>query len=215
MDIDKHRIGLYFGSFNPIHYGHIMIAKWCITHSDLDDLYFMVTPRNPFKENKELAEYHHRFNMVYDVCKEEDEMFFACDFEKHLPQPSYTALTIREMEKVNEHSEFVLIMGSDNFLQLDNWKESDFIKCYPMIVILRTDNENETLNDVRERVIKMKESIEKQFFNYQINIADAPITNISSTKIREEIGKGLDISCYTPRVICDYIKENHLYETKK
>lgn len=199
-----HKIGLYFGSFNPIHYGHINIAIYCLEHIKLDDIYFVVSPQNPFKDKKVLADFNHRFNMTQLVCHEYDDLFFATDIENTLDYPSYTANTLRELMKINKESEYYLILGSDNFLDLDKWKDTYYIKCFPMVVIPRFDK--------MEEIESFKEKLLKENGNDNIIIAkDFKPMNISSTMIRDKISKLEDYSNLTPKYIMNYIKQNNLY----
>lgn len=199
-----HKIGLYFGSFNPIHYGHINIARYCLEHIKLDDIYFVVSPQNPFKDKKTLADFNDRFTMVQLVCHEYDDLFFATDIENTLDYPSYTANTLRELIKINKESEYYLILGSDNFLDLDKWKDSYYIKSFPMVVIPRLDK--------MEEIESFKEKLLKENGNDNIIIAkDFKPMNISSTMIRDKISKLEDYSNLTPKYIMNYIKQNNLY----
>lgn len=206
------RIGLYFGSFNPIHNGHIEIAKYCLKHCNLDDLYFMISPQNPFKQSTELIDFRHRYNMVEMFCQKKQD-FFACDFENSLEKPSYTAHTVKRMKILGrEDDEFVLIMGADNFLSLDKWKDSEYIKTLPMIVIPRLSSENENFEEHIKLLENMKNDIVKQYYNDNIIIAKGiRINPISSTFIRNEIKNGNDIGNYVPKVVEEYIKNNKLY----
>lgn len=206
------RIGLYFGSFNPIHNGHIEIAKYCIKHCNLDDFYFMISPQNPFKKSTELIDFKHRYNMVEMFCQKKTE-FFACDIENSLEKPSYTANTVKQMKLIgNPNDEFVLIMGADNFLSLDKWKDSEYIKSLPMVVIPRLTSKNNNFQEHIKQLEVVKNNIAQHFFNNNIIIAtDIKVNLISSTFIRNEIKNGKDISNYVPKIVEDYIKENKLY----
>lgn len=206
-----YKIGLYFGSFNPIHNGHIGIAKYCLDKHLIDDLYFMVSPQNPFKSNSQLLDFKYRFKMVDLVCDEHPE-FFACDLENSLDKPSYTAYTVQHMNKINPNIEYVLIMGADNFVSLDSWKESDYIKSLPMIIIPRPNVNKDSFDEHISMLESIKNEINEKYSNDRIVIAkDIEIKGISSTIIREKIKEGLEIEDFVPKCIKDFIIEHGLY----
>jgi nicotinate-nucleotide adenylyltransferase len=122
----KKKIGLYFGTFNPIHIGHIIIANYMVEFSDLDEIWMVVTPHNPLKKKSSLLENHHRLEMVYMAC-EEYEKIKPCDIEFHLPQPNYTVHTLVQLEEKYPDLAFSLIMGEDNLKSFHKWKNYEVI----------------------------------------------------------------------------------------
>ena len=120
------RIGIYGGSFNPVHFGHVGLAKWVIEHTDLDELWLMVSPNNPLKEADTLAPEQQRLRAVEEAIKDIPGVK-ASDFEFRLPRPSYTADTLRALQKAYPECEFTLVIGEDNLAIFDRWREHGFI----------------------------------------------------------------------------------------
>src|SRR5690606_14931066 len=118
--------GLYFGTFNPVHIGHIIIANFLVEFSELDEVWLVVTPHNPSKKKSSLLENHHRLEMVYLAC-EDYENLKPSDVEFKLPQPNYTATTLIKLEEDHPTREFSLIMGEDNLKTFHKWKNYEVI----------------------------------------------------------------------------------------
>ena len=186
-------IGLYFGSFNPIHNGHLIIATHLADHANLDEVWFVVSPQNPFKKSATLLNENHRFFMVQEAIEGEKKLK-ANKTEFALPRPSYTIDTLTHLsEKYSQHS-FKLIMGSDSFQNLAKWKNGNIIaKTYPIIIYRRPGFEVE--NPLQA----------------DINIAEAPLIEISSTRIRELIKNRKSIRYLVPDVVKDEIENNNYY----
>lgn len=192
----KKKIGLYFGTFNPIHIGHLIIGNFMVEFSDLDEVWLVVTPHNPFKKKSSLLENHHRLEMVYLAC-EEYEKLKPCDVEFKLPQPNYTATTLSRLEEDHPSNEFSLIMGEDNLKSFHRWKnheviiERHFIYVYPRI---------------------SNGHVETQFESHpKITRVEAPVMEISSTFIRNAIKEGKDVSSMFPPKVWDYIDRMNFY----
>ena len=132
------KIGLYFGTFNPIHIGHLIIANHMVEHSDLDEIWMVVTPHNPFKKKNSLLENHHRFEMVYKATEKYPKIK-PSNIEFKLPQPNYTIHTLTHISETFPNNEFCLIMGEDNLKNFHKWKnyeailEHHHIYVYPRI----------------------------------------------------------------------------------
>ena len=120
------RIGIYGGSFNPVHFGHVGLAKWVIEHTDLDELWLLVSPNNPLKPAGVLAPEEERLAGVRDAVQDIPHVK-ASDFEFSLPRPSYTANTLRELQRAYPQHEFTLVIGEDNLAIFDQWKEYEYI----------------------------------------------------------------------------------------
>ncbi len=191
------KVGLYFGTFNPIHIGHMVIANHMVEFSDLDEVWFVVTPQSPFKVKKTLLENHHRFQMVQEATKDFPKLK-PSNIEFDLPQPNYTISTlIHLMEKYPEGYQFCLIMGEDNLKGFHKWKNYEAIlEDYELYVYPRiSDGE-----------------VDHQFVNHpRINKVAAPIMEISSTFIRNQHKKGKNISPMLPKVVWDYMDEMNFY----
>lgn len=181
------KIGLFFGSFNPIHIGHTIIANYFVQHSNLQQVWFVVSPHNPFKEKKTLLNEYHRLEMVRLAIGDNIHLS-ACDIEFNMPQPSYTVDTLQALKNKFPQHQFCLIMGSDNLSNLHKWKNIDFIlQHHEIFVYQRLGNENNPFPD-----------------NNKIFIHQAPIIQISSTYIREQIKTGKSIQ---------YLVDNDVKET--
>ena len=191
------KIGLYFGTFNPIHVGHLTIANHMAEHSDMDQVWFVVTPLSPFKKKSSLLDNHQRLEMVYRATKDYDTLR-PSDIEFNLPEPNYTINTLTYLkEKFPEH-EFSLIMGEDNLKSFHKWKnyelilEGHNIYVYPRI----------SSGDVEHR-FKDHPKIYK---------VDAPIMELSSTFIRSEIKAGKNIRPMLPEHVWEYVDEMNFYK---
>ena len=189
------KTGLYFGSFNPIHIGHLAIANFMIEFSDLEQLWFVVSPHNPLKEKKTLLKDYHRLEMVR-LAVEEDERFRASDIEFKLPTPSYTIDTLAYLEEKNPGREFQLVMGADGLRTFHKWKHADLIaKNY-------------------HRLIYPRPGVDMELVSRQPNatIVDAPRMEISSSLIRNAISEGKDVRHLMPARAYQYMREMHFYE---
>ncbi len=191
------KIGLYFGTFNPIHIGHLTIANHMVEFSDLDEIWMVVTPHNPFKKKSSLLDNQHRYNMVYEATKDYPKIK-PSDIEFKLPQPNYTINTLAHLEeKYDDNYRFSLIMGEDNLKGFHKWKNYDVIlENYSIYVYPR----------ISEGVI------DHQFKNHnKIEQVAAPIMEISSTFIRKNILAGKNIMPLLPAAVWKYIDEMNFY----
>lgn len=174
------KIGIYGGSFNPIHFGHIGLAKWVVQNTDLDELWLMVSPNNPLKDKSILADENERLiaakeaiERLGDECKEK---IIVSDFEFHLPRPTYTANTLRALQKAYTEHEFTLIIGEDNLAIFDKWREYQYI-----------------MDNYRIFVYPRHTHIDQPSANCQLSTANcqlligAPYFDISSTEIRKAL----------------------------
>ncbi len=190
------KIGLYFGTFNPIHIGHLAIANHMAEYSDLDELWMVVTPHSPHKKKSSLLDNHHRYEMVYRATQSYPKLK-PSDIEFKLPQPNYTINTLVHLKEKYPKDEFHLIMGEDNLKGLHKWKNYEaildmhHIYVYPRIA---------------------KGGVENQFTNHpKIHRIDAPIMEISSTFIRKAILEEKNIRPLLPEKVWEYIDEMNFY----
>ncbi|MGB3151324.1 MAG: nicotinate (nicotinamide) nucleotide adenylyltransferase [Maribacter sp.] len=191
------KVGLYFGTFNPIHIGHMVIANHIVEFSDLDEVWFIVTPQSPFKVKKTLLDNHHRYQMVQEATKDFAKLK-PSTIEFDLPQPNYTINTLTHLiEKYPENYQFCLIMGEDNLKSFHKWKNYEAIlEDYELYVYPRISNGE----------------VAHQFKGHpKINRIDAPIMEISSTFIRNEHKKGKNISPLLPKAVWTYMDEMNFY----
>ena len=191
------KIGLYFGTFNPIHVGHLTIANHLAEHSDLDQIWFVVTPLSPFKKKSSLLDNYHRLEMVFLATKDYIKLK-PSDIEFGLKQPNYTIDTLTYLFEKHPNYEFALIMGEDNLKSFHKWKN------YELIL------ENHSIY-VYPRLSEGK--IETQFDKHpKIHHVDAPIMELSSTFIRNEIKEGKNVRPMLPEHVWQFIDEMNFYE---
>ena len=175
------KTGIFGGSFNPIHNGHVKLARHLKVQAGLDEVWLMVSPQNPLKQNMELLDDEARFEMA-KAALEGEEGIIACDYEMHLPKPSYTWNTLQALSKDYPDREFVLMIGGDNWDHFDRWYRADDIKkSYEIVVYTRTPG-------------------------------DPGYMDISSTQIRERIREGRGIKRLVPKAVEAIIRERGYYK---
>jgi len=187
------KIGLYFGSFNPIHTGHLIIANYVAYNTDLDKVWLVVSPQNPLKPAGSLLNEHNRFHLVELAIKDEPKLR-ASNIEFSLPRPSFTIDTLTYLTEKFPTQEFTIIMGSDSFQNITRWRNyQQIIRNYPIYVYLRPGHEVSETHGARVEVLK------------------APMLDISSTDIRKWIQEGKSIRYLVPDNVAAYISENSYY----
>jgi len=191
------KIGLYFGTFNPIHIGHLTIANHMAEHSDLDQIWFVVTPHSPFKKKSTLLDNHHRLEMVYRATKDYEKLE-PSNIEFNLPQPNYTINTLIHLKEKHPSYDFALIMGEDNLKGFHKWKNYEqILEDYEIYVYPRL-SEGKT---------------ENQFDNHpKIHQVSAPIMELSSTFIRQSIKDKKSVKPLLPQQVWEYIDEMNFYK---
>jgi nicotinate-nucleotide adenylyltransferase len=190
----KHKIGLFFGSFNPIHIGHLAIANYMLEFTDLEKIWFVISPHNPLKKKTSLLPDYHRFEMVFKAIEDDFEMK-AIDVEFKMPQPSYTIDTlVRLKEKYPEH-DFVVIMGGDSLESIQKWKNYETL-----------------LSDYQIYVYKRPGAKLPEVIHPNVNLYEAPQMDISASFIRNAIKSGKNIRYFLPHNVWEYIQEMHFYE---
>lgn len=191
----KKKIGLYFGSFNPVHVGHMIIANYIVEHGDLDQVWMVVTPQNPHKKKHTLARDHDRLHLVR-LAIGENLKLKASDIEFGLPIPSYTIDTLSHLKEKYPNNAFVLIMGGDNLATLHKWKNYELIlRDYEVYVYKRPNYE-------------LGELVEHE----KVTILDAPLLEISSSYIRKQIKEGRSVQYMLPDKVNEYILDYTLYK---
>ncbi|WP_075590740.1 nicotinate (nicotinamide) nucleotide adenylyltransferase [Labilibacter marinus] len=187
-------IGLYFGSFNPVHIGHLALANYVVENSHLQEIWFVVSPQNPYKKSSELIEAKHRLRML-ELSTQAYANFKVCDIELQLPTPSYTYNTLRELSKLHPDNNFTIIMGADNLPALSRWKNSEeILSNYSFMVYPRPGYEiNE--DDILENV----------------SVIEAPVFEMDSTSIRKGLKEGKNYPYLIPQEAYKYIIEKKLY----
>ena len=188
------KTGLFFGSFNPIHIGHLIIAESALNETGLDSIWLMVSPQNPLKNKASLAGEFDRLKMTEIAIGNHDKIQ-ASNFEFYLPKPSYTIDTLTELKEKYPSTDFSLIMGEDNLLQLSKWKNYEAILKYYSIMVY-------------PRMMKDKPAIPK----YEgVKYFDLPYLDISATRIRELISNGKSVRFMVGNEVWEYIKKHRLY----
>lgn len=189
-------IGLYFGSFNPIHVGHLVIANYLLDFSPIEELWFVISPQNPLKEKSSLLDDYQRLRMV-ELAIEDIPHLRASSIEFSLPQPSYTVNTLAHLaDKYPQHT-FSLIMGGDNIQSFTKWKNYQrILENYHIYVYQRPNYE-----------------IPQEFRNHEhITIVNAPLMEISSSFIRQCIAEGKNVQGYMPTAAWKYLDEMNFYK---
>jgi nicotinate-nucleotide adenylyltransferase len=195
------KIGLYFGSFNPVHIGHIAIAGYMTEFAGLDQVWFVVSPHNPLKKKETLLADNHRIYMTQLAIGDSDRLKVS-DIEFKLPIPSYTIDTLTYLREKYPKNEFCLVMGEDNLYTLHKWKNADeLVKKYPIFVYPRPDS-GKPSSLLLEQILSKADI-------HQVN---APLMDISGTFIRDGIKNRKDMSYFLPEPVWKYIKEMHFYE---
>ena len=190
------KIGLYFGTFNPIHVGHLIIANHFVEHSDLDQVWCVVTPQSPMKKKQSILDNNQRLEMVYLATKEYPKIKPSA-IEFQLKQPNYTIHTLAYLEEKYPEYEFALIMGEDNLVTLPKWKNAELLlERYPIYVYPRKLYSE-------EKEFRLKGTIHK---------VNAPVIEISSSFIRTSIKEGKNIRPLLPEAVWVYLDEMNFYK---
>lgn len=190
------KVGLYFGTFNPFHTGHLVIANHLVEHTDLDEVWLVITPLSPFKKKKNLLDNHHRLEMVYRATATYDKLK-PCDVEFKLPEPNYTSKTLAELKDKHSQTDFALIMGEDNLVNFHKWKNYEIIL-----------EQHDIFVCPRQTTIEMP----KQFQDHpKIHATDTPVMDISSTLIRHMIKSGKNVRPLLQDQVWTYIDEMNFY----
>jgi nicotinate-nucleotide adenylyltransferase len=189
------RVGLYFGSFNPVHHGHLLIASWILQNTSLQQVWFVVSPQNPLKPASTLLNEYHRLYLVQLAIEGENNLK-ALDIEFKLPKPSYTVDTLAYLQEKYPAHEFSIILGSDSFQNLPKWKNSEWLlKNYPVYVYRRPEHQQLPVYPEAK----------------DIHILKAPLLPISSTEIRKKIKEGKSIRYLVPEAVRAEIERNGYY----
>lgn len=189
------KTGLFFGSFNPIHIGHLAIANYMLEFTEIDQLWFVVSPQNPLKEKKSLLADYHRLELTRRAI-DEDDRFRVSDIEFSLPKPSYTIDTLTYLEEKHPGHDFYLIMGADGIKNFPKWKNAE-------LIVQKT-----------HRLVYPRPGVDTSLLNSLENatLVEAPLMEISSSFIRNAIREGKDVKYFLPEGTYTYLKEMHFYE---
>lgn len=190
------KVGLYFGSFNPIHVGHLIIANYVVQNTDLEQVWFVISPQNPLKKSNSLLNEYHRLYLV-QVSIEDEPALKASDIEFRLPKPSYTIDTLTYLVERYPAHQFAVIMGSDSYQNLPEWKNyTQLLSRYPVYVYERPGFKPEN-----------------KYTNATVHFLKAPLLEISSTYIRKIINEGKSIRYLVPEKVRMEIESNGYYRS--
>jgi len=189
------KAGLFFGSYNPIHIGHLAIANYMLEYSDLDELWLVISPQNPLKKKKTLLNEYDRYRMA-ELALEGNGKIKPSDIEFRLPKPSYTIDTLSYLKEKNPSTDFVLIMGADNIESFEKWKNYETILKYYQIYVYPRPGFD----------------LGKYKHHSNVKLINAPLMEISSSFIRDAIKQGKDVRYFLPEKVYDYICKLNLYK---
>lgn len=191
---NKTRVGLFFGSFNPVHIGHLAIANYMVEFAGLDKIWFVVSPQNPLKINSELLSGDERLVML-KIAIADDSRFEVCNIEFDMPKPSYTIDTLKILSSRYPQFCFFPIIGGDNYQLFSKWKDYETIMTrYNIKVYPRYGYARETL-----------------YPNGNFEWVDAPLLELSASFIRQAIAEHHDVRYFMPHGVAEYICKNNLY----
>jgi nicotinate-nucleotide adenylyltransferase len=203
----KH-IGLYFGTFNPIHVGHLVIANHMAEYTDLDEVWLVVTPQNPLKKKTSLLEDYHRLAMV-KIAIDDNTKLRASDIEFTLPKPSYTVNTLVYLREKYPEKKFALIMGEDNLRTLHKWKNyEEILAQHKIYVYPRTLTESEL-----EEMNQIDSNSKPEVYNHaNIILVDAPVMKVSASFVRKSIQDKKDVRYLLTEPVFKYVEEMNFYK---
>lgn len=201
-------IGLYFGTFNPIHIGHLIISNYMADYTELDQVWLVVSPQNPLKKKNSLLEDYHRLAIV-KVAIDDNLKLKASDIEFNMPRPSYTSDTLAYIKEKHPEHYFHLIMGEDNLRTFHKWKnfenilENHKIYVYPRVLTIQEEKEVEEIGYLPENKLQKHENV--------VLCDDAPIMKVSSSFIRQAIKEGNDVRYLLTDPVHKYVDEMNFY----
>lgn len=188
------KTGLFFGSFNPVHIGHLIIANYMVEFTELDRVWLVVSPQNPFKLKSSLLNEYDRLHLV-QLALEDSDTLSASDVEFHLPRPSYTIDTLTHLREKYPEQDFSLVMGSDNLMHFHKWKNHEVIlKHHDLYVYFRKDYRKVELED-----------------HPKVHLKQVPLLDISASFVRQHIKAGKSMRYFLPDQVFNYIEEMGFY----
>lgn len=186
------KVACLLGSFNPIHNGHLHLGEKILKETNVDEVWYITSPQNPFKKDDDLEDENHRLEMVN--LSMNNSKFKSCDIEFSMDKPSYTYKTLRELSSKYPYNEFYLVVGSDVINSMYKWENVDEVSKYPIITFIRDDEEINLSKCITEDIQSLKSD-----------------SNISSTEIRNRIENKQPLNGLVSKLVIDYINNNKLY----
>ena len=202
------KVGLYFGTFNPIHVGHLVIANYMADYTDLDQVWMIVTPQNPLKVKSSLLPDYHRLALVQEAIEDNDKLR-ASDIEFKLPKPNYTTTTLAYLKEKYPTHEFSLIMGEDNLRTFHKWQNHEVILknhklyVYPRVLTLQEEEEVQEIGNLHDNLLADHDHV--------IFCNDAPVMKVSSSFVRQAIRDGKDVRYLLTEPVHQYIEKMNFY----
>ncbi len=194
MERRRRRIGIFGGSFNPVHYGHLMVATYLVSWTGLDEVWLTLSPQNPLKPDRTGADENQCLAML-SLATDGSTGLHVCDVELTMPRPSYTIDTLRHLAATRPDCEFTLIIGADNWRIFDRWRDADsIISDFGVMIYPRPDY-----------------PVDADSLPAGVTLADAPVCSLSSTFIRESLNSGHLVEHMVPPEVLNYIKQHKLY----
>ena len=206
----KRQVGLYFGTFNPIHVGHVIIANHLVENSDLDQIWFVVTPMSPHKTKDRILDNIDRYDMV-KIAIEDYEKLHVSDIEFHLPKPNYTVTTLVHLEERHPNTHFSLIMGEDNLKSLHRWHNFETIIANYTILVYPRIAHGEIDESIAKNVLKGPQPQGFKEFEAIIQFVEGPIIELSSSFIRNAINEGKNVLPMLDKNVWEWIDKNQFY----
>lgn len=201
------KVGLYFGTFNPIHVGHLIISNYMADYTDLDQVWLVVTPQNPLKQKSSLLADYHRLALVRTAV-EDNPKLRASNIEFDLPKPSYTVNTLAHLIDAHPEIDFALIMGEDNLRTLHKWKNHEEILQHHRIYVYPR-----ALTEVEREEVTAIATTTNQFLQHpNVEMCDAPVMKVSASFIRKAIKEKKDVRYLLTEPVYKYVTEMHFYE---
>jgi len=203
------KVGLYFGTFNPVHVGHMVIANYMADYTDLDEVWLVVTPQNPLKEKKSLLSDHHRLALVREAVYENTKLR-ASDVELGLSKPNYTSKTLAHLMDKYPENDFSLIMGEDNLRNFHKWfnyeiiLEKHSIYVYPRVLTMLEEKELNTQDIEKADLLKHHKNV--------VFCGEAPVMKVSSSFIRKAIKEKKDVRYLLTEAVFKYVDEMNFYK---
>ena len=192
---EKMKIGLFFGSFNPVHIGHMVIANHIVEYTEIDKIWMVVSPQSPFKKKQSLASNYDRYHLL-TLAVGDNARIRPSKIEFDLPTPSYTIDTLTYLKEKHGEQDFALIMGGDNLKSFHKWKNYEqIIEHHDIYVYKRSGSEEHQFKD-----------------HPRVKIVDAPLLNISATFIRKAVKDGKSVQYLVPDEVYQYLHTSHLYK---